>query len=364
MDLLPDQPVGGGFRRARPAQHRGRARASSSWRRTASSTARTQPQRPDRRSLRLRRRHRRRHLRQRLRPSPGDQQLPDHQQPGFYSGGIRAGFTRPDRRGAGGLEYVDSQNDYLYIHHNDISNNGGLGGAGGGITLYTGSDNYLVTANFICGNFSMGDGGGSATRAGATTAPSPGQLIFQFNQSFNQGTPVTGGGGSSSAAALPSVGGLSRRLRQRDHQPATSSRATWPAPATAAAIRMARANGADVAASPNSSDPLVLREHLQQLHREQRLRHGRRRHLPAGRVQVRIIHNTITHNDSTGTAGGPSPNGPNESNPQPAGSSAGSTAPTLRPSSAAATRGAVPGLLQPRLWPTTSSGRTAASTSP
>ena len=47
------------------------------------------------------------------------------------------------------------------MHHNWMAQNGATeAGGGGGITLGTGSDSYVVTSNYVCGNFSMADGGG------------------------------------------------------------------------------------------------------------------------------------------------------------------------------------------------------------
>ena len=61
---------------------------------------------------------------------------------------------------ADGLVYQHAQNDHVRIHHNQVAGNGGLGGAGGGVSLYTGADYYEVTDNLIAGNFTMGNGGG------------------------------------------------------------------------------------------------------------------------------------------------------------------------------------------------------------
>ncbi len=36
------------------------------------------------------------------------------------------------------------------------------GGGGGGIGIYIGANDYNVTKNYVCGNFSTGNGGGLA----------------------------------------------------------------------------------------------------------------------------------------------------------------------------------------------------------
>ena len=55
--------------------------------------------------------------------------------------------------------YVSAFNDNVNIHHNHVLENGGVTG-GAGISLYKGSDNYLVTDNYVCGNFTSGTGAG------------------------------------------------------------------------------------------------------------------------------------------------------------------------------------------------------------
>jgi len=73
-----------------------------------------------------------------------------------------------------GLGYDTNVN----IHHNKITNNGtveannGLAGGGGGLSICSGTDNYKVNYNFICGNFSQGDGGGLVTSDSARTVRS------------------------------------------------------------------------------------------------------------------------------------------------------------------------------------------------
>ncbi|HEY0666342.1 MAG TPA: hypothetical protein VGD24_09770, partial [Gallionella sp.] len=80
---------------------------------------------------------------------------------GVYGGGIRLGHPNLANPGVipandgwfGG--YTDAKNNFVRIHHNHITENGSRNGAGGGIALHTGSHNYRVTSNHICGNFSM-----------------------------------------------------------------------------------------------------------------------------------------------------------------------------------------------------------------
>jgi hypothetical protein len=121
---------------------------------------------------------------------------------GFYGGGIRVGHPELIFQTAGGeQEYVDAQNNNLVIRNNHISQNGGQQGAGGGVSIHTGANGYAVRNNFIVGNFTAGDGGGIG-HLGQSDGVIEGNTIL-FNQSFNQGTPTSGGG--VLVAGLPTV---------------------------------------------------------------------------------------------------------------------------------------------------------------
>ena len=112
---------------------------------------------------------------------------------GFYGGGVRVGHPELIVQGAGDEQsYVDAQNDNLTIQHNHISQNGGLQGAGGGVSIHTGANNYIVRRNFIVGNFTSGDGGGIGHLGLSSGTIS--ENTITFNQSFNQGLTVIGGG--------------------------------------------------------------------------------------------------------------------------------------------------------------------------
>ncbi|MCG8055499.1 MAG: hypothetical protein JAY94_07405 [Candidatus Thiodiazotropha endolucinida] len=141
---------------------------------------------------------------------------------GFYGGGIRIGhstlthevqgeddefFRRgynswlEDQAEDGFMAYDDAFADGMNIHHNEIIKNGGLNGAGGGISIHTGANNYRVRSNWICGNFSKGDGAG----IGHLGLSRGGQILDNtiiFNESFSQ-TP-----GTKPAGAGIFVGGL------------------------------------------------------------------------------------------------------------------------------------------------------------
>jgi len=108
---------------------------------------------------------------------------------GLYGGGIRVGrpFLKLAENGPFGF------NENIHIHNNTINQNGSRDGAGGGLSILSGTDNYNLSNNFICGNFTTGDGGGIGH-----LGFSDGGLIANnkvvFNQSFSQVTTRSAGG--------------------------------------------------------------------------------------------------------------------------------------------------------------------------
>lgn len=123
---------------------------------------------------------------------------------GFYGGGIRIGHPYLTFEEDDALKYSDGQNDHISINHNHITQNGSLGAAGGGVGIFNGTDYYDVMDNFICGNFSAGDGGGIGHLGKSENGLITNNTIL-FNESFNQGNPVSGGG--IFIGGLPSLGG-------------------------------------------------------------------------------------------------------------------------------------------------------------
>ncbi|PVV09876.1 MAG: hypothetical protein B6D77_09420 [gamma proteobacterium symbiont of Ctena orbiculata] len=100
-----------------------------------------------------------------------------------------------DNQAVGALVYDDAKNDRARIHHNMVIKNGGLNGSGGGISLYTGADAYRVQNNWICGNFSQGNGGGIA-HLGLSRGGIIEDNTIIFNETFRQtpGSSPAGGG--------------------------------------------------------------------------------------------------------------------------------------------------------------------------
>jgi hypothetical protein len=84
------------------------------------------------------------------------------------------------------------------ISYNIIRQNGsigvaGPGGAGAGVSIAVGTDNYRITDNYVCGNFSLGEGGGIG-HFGLSDGGRIERNTIVMNQSFDQAQNVSGGG--------------------------------------------------------------------------------------------------------------------------------------------------------------------------
>ncbi len=244
---------------------------------------------------------------------------------GVYGGGIRIGhplLTHEETQGNGNnqvnvIAYTDAENDYVAIHHNQVVFNGGLDGAGGGISMCNGSDSYAVTENWVCGNFTAGNGGGighigmsvAVPRQGNTPAgniPLIGDNTVIFNENFLQGQTVSGGGlyigGApplTPGAQSPGVG----RVQVRHNLIQGNSAGAG----NGGGVRVANVSG------PSSSVALTDNTIVNNV-----------AGLAGGGISVQnganvsINSNTIANNDSLATAGDAfSPGSPNQSTPQP-----------------------------------------------
>lgn len=257
---------------------------------------------------------------------------------GTYGGGVRVGHPFLVQNGAS----VDGDNDFVIIRHNHITQNGAGGAAGGGVALCTGSASYQVTDNFICGNFSIANGGGIGH-----IGLSPGGLIARnsviFNQSFNQGLGVSGGG--LYIAGLPPLapGGLSAGSGSVNVL-GNLIQGNLAGAGDGGGIRTEFTNGRDVQANP----ALISAWYLINIFNN--IITNNIAGLAGGGIslqdsaRVNITHNTIANNDSTATAGVAfTPGNTNQSTAQPAGIvarahsaalfnaiSAGTTSPALR----------------------------------
>lgn len=242
---------------------------------------------------------------------------------GVFGGGIRVGHPTLSVETAQGLQYQDAENDHIRIHHNHISQNSGLGGAGGGVSLCHGSDFYEVSENFICGNFTLGDGGGIG-HYGLSESNRGYNLIANntiiFNESFNQGQTVSGGGIYIGGAAP--LGGAQTLSPGAGPVKIIANLILGNAAGAGdgGGIRTERVNGQDVATLRNRPTNWYRTEIYNNLivNNVAALAGGGISMLDTARVD--ILCNTVANNDSTATAGNAfSPGSPNQSDPQPAG---------------------------------------------
>jgi hypothetical protein len=87
------------------------------------------------------------------------------------------------------------------VHHNAVMLNSSTGdelfsatpAGAGGVSFTTGSDNYTLQNNWICGNLSVGDGGGVAQLGFVWNGDMEHNTVI-FNQSTNPTIPTNGGG--------------------------------------------------------------------------------------------------------------------------------------------------------------------------
>ena len=97
------------------------------------------------------------------------------------------------------LPYCQQLN--VNIHHNMVINNSATGdelftgtpAGAGGVSICTGSDYYNFNYNWVCGNFSSGDGGGVGHLGFSYNGDIEHNTII-FNQSTNTSIPANGGG--------------------------------------------------------------------------------------------------------------------------------------------------------------------------
>ncbi|MFN3564839.1 MAG: hypothetical protein ACK4V1_02480 [Burkholderiaceae bacterium] len=233
---------------------------------------------------------------------------------GIFSGGIRIGHVNLVRQFAGGeLRYVSARTPDATIHHNEIVQNGntagGTAGGGGGISLFNGVDGYRVTHNFICGNFSTGDGGGiahiglSATTAGGFGVPTIAHNEILFNQSFNQFTSPNGGG--LAITGLKSLVAQDGRSAGTGHVliNANTFQGNLAGAGDGGAISLAGINGTDALndAGPLSTTPPYRIDIVNNVIQDNVAGVAGGGIALQDAVNVRIVNNTIVRNDSVAT---------------------------------------------------------------
>jgi hypothetical protein len=247
---------------------------------------------------------------------------------GTFSGGVRIG--QPYLEGQAlppavgprfGFGYDNNGYDNnISIHHNKITNNGtiesniGENGGGGGVSICSGTDNYALNYNFVCGNYSQGDGGG----VGHVGLSNPGTIAHNqiiFNQSFFQGQNTSGGGivieGESSTLGGLSIGTGSVTVD------ANLIQGNQAGGGHGGGIRLQNVNGADISRQNRSGMWNVQITNNMIVNNVAGWAGGGLSLSDVSRSS--IFNNTIENNDSTATVGAVFTSSPTQSSFQPAG---------------------------------------------
>jgi hypothetical protein len=263
-----------------------------------------------------------------------------HGNAGTYDGGVRIG--QPYLEGLAGKGPFNFDTN-VKIHHNAVTTNGTVeanaaagtaaaasAGAGGGISICSGTDNYLVNYNFICGNFSSGDGGGLAHFGLSQNGEISNNKIL-FNQSYNQ-TSATNGGGLAIEGEPATGAGLS--LGTGDVTVDSNLvQGNFAEGGSGGGVRLQFVNGNDVAVAPFSRGTWfkVTLTNNMVVNNEAGWAGGGI--AIADALNTQIANNTIVSNDSTGIAGvviGANGSGAITGNPNAAGISFDYTSAALR----------------------------------
>jgi hypothetical protein len=220
---------------------------------------------------------------------------------GVRVGGIRIGYQSvvdPAGNVGFGTNYVSAHNENVNIHHNQIDENGGVfePAAAGGIGLFNGSDNYRITENWICGNFSLVYGAGISHFGLSDNGLIEDNKIL-FNESFDEGAGIIVSGelvpaGSDPNILTPGSGSvtINRNLIQGNL-----------AGDDGGGVRTLLTNGQDVALSPADETAWYHIDILNNMIVNNVSADSGGGISLDDTASVSIINNTIAYNDSTGT---------------------------------------------------------------
>jgi hypothetical protein len=241
---------------------------------------------------------------------------------GNWSGGIRIGQFN--------LELLDPAtllddnrattygfNQQVSINNNVIRQNGALDGAGAGISLAVGTDQYSVSNNYICGNFTLGSGAGIG-HLGLSNAGTIDHNKIVLNQSFDQQVQQHGGGifisGEPQANGGLSFGSGSVDILDNLIQ------GNQAGAGHGGGIRTQVVNGTDAADANNPNQAYRINVINNMIVNNVAGYSGGGVSM-ADSINAEVINNTIAHNDSTATVGAliNIVGGVNSSLPQPAG---------------------------------------------
>jgi hypothetical protein len=255
---------------------------------------------------------------------------------GAFGGGIRIGIPHLETQDLATIQ--DGFDNNVKIHHNAITQNGlieasgavggtpGASGAGAGLALCTGTNNYKAQYNFICGNYSSSDGGGIG-HIGYSSHGSIANNTILFNQSFFQQS-ATNGGGIAIEGDAPAAGGVSLGAGSVTVD-ANLVQGNFAQGGHGGGIALTQVNGSDgVCEVPGEC------EYANSVTLTNNMIVDNVAGWSAGGLylqdsfNVRVVNNTVSMNDSVGIAG-PLFNGGNNGRPNPAGIAVDATSPAL-----------------------------------
>ena len=232
---------------------------------------------------------------------------------GNLHGGIRVGHPFLQPAGDGPFAYDNN----VSIHHNAITLNGARssGAVGGGLSLSTGTNNYAVTRNYFCGNFSLGDGGGIG-HFGLSHNGLINLNQILFNQSFNPS--VTRSGGGIMIAGEPPAAGATLTLGTGNVTVDSNLvQGNQAGSGHGGGIRTQRVNGRDVQLSPNQPNNWYAVTMTNNMVVNNVAGWSGAGIALQDTANASIILNTVANNDSTATVGALV--AANSTTPQPAG---------------------------------------------
>jgi hypothetical protein len=228
---------------------------------------------------------------------------------GAFNGGVRIGVPYLELTAlptiSGNIVGLGYDND-IKIHHNAITKNGtvesnvGAGGAGGGVSICSGTDGYSVDHNWICGNFSAADGGGIG-HIGFSQGGKINNNSVLFNQSFQQ-TSSTHGGGIMVVGEPPVVGTLSLGTGNLTID-SNVIRGNSAEGGHGGGIRLQQVNGADVSLFPANSSKWHAVTVTNNMIVNNVAGHAGGGVSLADTLKSNLVNNTVASNDSTGIAG-------------------------------------------------------------
>jgi len=236
---------------------------------------------------------------------------------GGLHGGIRVGV--PDLQQAApagsGADRNYGFNRNVHIRYNIVRQNGsvgvaGAGGVGGGVSIMAGSDNYRVTDNFVCGNFTMGDGAGVG-HYGLSQGGRIARNDIVLNQSFEQTVNVSGGGifVGGEPASIPLGTGESITAGSGSLEILNNLiQANQAGAGHGGGIRLQYVNGADVVTAADGTTATIRASVDQISIRSNKIVNNVAGWSGAGvsmldAINVEMRNNTIVHNDTTATVG-------------------------------------------------------------